>query len=429
MFWRSDKRDERPGRRPRPLLGKPGWPSDVPRLYPDLDTVELARLIDEDQFDDVLNFPLVYVLPLAPDETSAPLGVGLARLLIRALMLVPDLSVHGPEDTPLVPVDAIETLQPRTAYVGGEAQRSAKLVSATFAIRHPEHDPKTLTIPALPLADFVVQAAGELAVELGGHPTSAVRDAWRAGLPRSLDSLETLGELVLELDPHVHSRALERRALLLADAEPSFALPYHLLDGAKNREHLLRAFERDPHDAQLCFEIFCALWKSNGKAQPEAVQFIRRALELSPGHGKAHMCAPHAAPRNAGLDLLLHSELGYLLLPGNSFAANNYILALQRAGRPASEIVALVRKSIALDPKDPSGYERAVETFQSAGDLAAALDVARELVRLYEVMSPRTEYCIRQNPRRAARYASGESSPLDEARALVRKLEKAARPK
>src|SRR5262249_30979531 len=143
-------------------------------------------------------------------------------------------------------------------------------------------------------------------------------------------SLLRLGELNRRIDRKA-KKEKGRAAQEVLARDPNFPLAAWEVDSElpEARAVYLEALRRDPYNAQLCFETFCAVWRSQ-RPQPEALQFCRKAIELSPGHGKAHMCAPHAAPPEA--NMLRHSELGYRLLPGNSFAINNYILNLRRRG-------------------------------------------------------------------------------------------------
>jgi hypothetical protein len=186
------------------------------------------------------------------------------------------------------------------------------------------------------------------------------------------------------------------------------------------REKYFTGLKRDPYNAQLCFMTFCAIWTSNGP-QPEALQFCRKAIELSPGHGKAHMCAPHAAQRPD--EMLRHSELGYRLLPGNSFAVNNYTIALARANAPAEKRIELAEEGIAADPCDPGSYLRLIELCCDLGDYQTALATAERLQKLYEPeMNERALYCLRQNPQMAQLIDSGEYDPAAENRRLIEEL-------
>lgn len=185
-------------------------------------------------------------------------------------------------------------------------------------------------------------------------------------------------------------------------------------------KHGLEGLDEDPFDAQLCFLLYCGLWASSG-FQPEAFQYARKAIELSPGHGKAHMCAPHAACK--GVDMIPHSELGYRLLPGNSFAVTNYLIQLKLAGRPPTKLVPLAVESIELDPDNPGGHRHLVDALRGTGDAKAALKAARRLERVLEAMSPRTLMCLRQNPVVARDLARGKARPVEEARKLIRSIE------
>lgn len=79
------------------------WPKDLPRLYPQFDDRSLSAFLTDADYARIRALPVVVVLPFASEE-SPPLdrafGVVLARLLIRDLMLISDLSVHDSDDTP-----------------------------------------------------------------------------------------------------------------------------------------------------------------------------------------------------------------------------------------------------------------------------------------------------------------------------------------
>ena len=154
--------------------------------------------------------------------------------------------------------------------------------------------------------------------------------------------------------------------------------------GDDRRAWLLKALEIDPYDAQTCFSLFISIWQSTGAFEPEAVQFLRRAIEFSPGHGKAHMCAPHAAHPAVVKKMITHSELGYRLLPENPFAINNYVINLIESGASEEKMMALCREGIASDPSDPGNYYRMIELFSKLGKHSTALLVAEELQKLFE---------------------------------------------
>ena len=208
--------------------------------------------------------------------------------------------------------------------------------------------------------------------------------------------------------------------MALLRSEPQCALMIDLLDDEvpNCRAIKLAAIKGDPYYAQQYFTMFTHIWVGEGP-QPSAMQYLRRGIELSPGHGKAHMCAPHAAPEN--VNMLRHSELGYRLLPGNSFAITNYINNLYFAGYGVDRLLPLARESIDLAPKDPNTLQSMVSIFLQLGEERAALKLANELLVLYEEMHPRTMECLRQNPKQIERLEQGYD-PAAEIRQLIAEL-------
>jgi hypothetical protein len=84
------------------------WPSDLPRLYPNLDERALCAFLTEPEYWRIRKLPMLAVLPLASDgggEFDRAFGAGLSQLLIRDLMLVRDFSIRGPEDTPKISME------------------------------------------------------------------------------------------------------------------------------------------------------------------------------------------------------------------------------------------------------------------------------------------------------------------------------------
>ena len=144
---------------------------------------------------------------------------------------------------------------------------------------------------------------------------------------------------------------------------------------------------------------------------------------LSPGHGKAHMCAPHAAVWRDSL--LRHSELGYRLLPGNTFAVNNYILYLEISGDSSKAFIGLAKEGIENDPYDPTNYHRIIEIYTSQNKYSKALDYAEKLSVLYgPPINDRTLYCLKQNPALKKMLESGQYDPAHEHKKLLVELKK-----
>jgi hypothetical protein len=399
----------------------------LPRLYPQLTAPQISQFLDYPEYQRLCNVPLLTILPFA-SRNSQPgdmhLGIGLSKLMIRDLMLVRNLSTRGPEDSPESLLESVALLREekdRTVFVSGEtfvANGSYRVELQFFAPSR--KDSFAAVVHESDFPTFLLRLAETIARTCLGEVTDVTRQMWRYGRPSCAAAVSRLGEICASQDRREASRG--RLAWDLYQREPNFVtLLTELDDELPNIKPVyLEGLRRDPYHAQLCFLLFLAYWESRGP-QPEAVQFCRRAIELSPGHGKAHMCAPHAADKS--VNMLLHSDLGYRLLPGNTFAINNYILNLMDAGAPPDQIMALGEEGIRTDPRDPGNYDRMIEVFIDLKDYGRALHYAERLLKLFEPqMNPRTLECLMQNPKRAAKIRSGEYQPAVELRGLIAQL-------
>ncbi len=121
-----------------------------------------------------------------------------------------------------------------------------------------------------------------------------LRIKWRVARPSNVQSLIELGTINVAYDDETE-RA--QAALRLLEEDQMFGLPRGEIDSEQPTARMayLETMRRDPFDAQVCFSMFCNVFSGQDTVEPFAMQFARRAIELSPGHGKAHMCAPHAA--------------------------------------------------------------------------------------------------------------------------------------
>jgi TolB-like protein len=412
---------------PRPV--QPLWPDGVPKLYPGVGDEEMCRFVSAEEVERIKQLPLVVLLPFArqgsPDNDTF-LGFGLWRLMIRDLMLVRDISVCGPEDTPKVyahmAVQIAARLRKRVV-VTGWVRTGTDGWELHWQILNRSGASEGSVIDR-DFRQFLHRCATELTSAVGGTVNEQTLQRWNTARPSKPESLRGLGAAHFSLKDGSaeQARALEK----VWQSDPTFALPLSNSgrDNCDCTKQYVEAFKRDPYDAQLCFLLFCSLWQSKG-SEPRAMQFIRRAIELSPGHGKAHMCAPHAAAR--GVSMLHHSELGYRLLPGNPFAINNYILNLKKAGASIEELLALAEEGIAADPNDPGNYGCMIEVFSKAERCDAALEIAYRLRQLYEPkINERALYCLKQNPVMAKAIESGQFDPVANHRRLIAELERKA---
>lgn len=403
------------------VLSAPKWPSDVPQLYPELSYKELSDFLPKDLYQKVLHFPRVMVFPFGSVNRSVReqlVGMGLSRLLIRDLMLVRNLSIRGPEDTPSdFPKDPLRPMKRKSSDVqitGLAEMAEFQKFAARLWIHRPDQSPVEIVVSAMELSGLIEESRREILRVLEGEINADVEEGWRMGRPGSFELLQDFGQLCLAKDDPVQSD----QALALWKSDPEFVLPLHMVDETQQSTgYFLRGLEYDPYDAQLCFSLFIALWESQGH-QPEAVQFLRKAISLSPGHGKAHMCAPHSA--HPDVNMLRHSELGYRLLPGNPFAINNYIVYLEKSGR-TEDLKRLAQEGLKTDPYDHSSYERLMELCEAEGDYEKALHYAERLMELYgPPIHPRTLTCLKQNPRRATCLAEGWEPASDVEREIHR---------
>ncbi len=406
--------------------GKP----KIPKLYPEISSAAFCQFLTAEAFEKIKRFPLVRILPFLNNDSTkqeALFGTGLSRLLIRNLMLIRNISVLGPEDTPAIPleqlVDYPEALKDGI-YVGGNVRFEERQISVDLEFLATGGKKATKTVSAADGPGVLLACSQAIAQLVGGVVSEQNQKMWQFGLPTKdfVASVSQLGLLNIAFerdDPEQTQRAVELfRQVPSMGATCSYVDCDLIKDGLRL---LLDAFENDPYDPTLCFGLFIKIWQSRGH-EPLAFQFIRRCIELSPGHGKAHMCAPHAAHKNAIPNMLTHSELGYRLLPRNPFAINNYIINLMRAGRPQKEILQLAEEGIESDPYDPGNYERMIDAFVKTKNFKAALELAKRLQTIYEPMHERTYYCLQQNPRRKQQLESGQYDPASENSALIRKL-------
>ena len=216
------------------------WPKDLPRLYPQFDDRSLSAFLTDADYARIRALPVVVVLPFASEE-SPPLdrafGVALARLLIRDLMLISDLSVHDSDDTPHLYLEsAVEAHKNRnrgTVWVSGRASVQEGLCSVNFMVLNPGKPPEQLTVRGNKFKEFLFDCAVVLTEGLGGKITGENRVMWAIGRPSSVTDLLDVGKLIIaDLVPRQRSRL----AVQLWGKDPEFSLPFLLVDGEAGAE-------------------------------------------------------------------------------------------------------------------------------------------------------------------------------------------------
>ena len=395
------------------------WPEDVPQLYANLDGKALSSFMDKEEYRRLCKLPRVVILPIASEkcpEVDRFFGIGLSRLLIRDLMLVRDLSIRGPEETPLLlKEEATEQHQIRnddSIWVSGFSRVRRDSFGVELRIHRPGKKTCGTTIKDANFREFVTQCTTTIAKVIGGTLTDEVRKKWTTGRPGTVKTLVDMGQL---LTRHKSAAEKSKAALKLWFRDKGFSVALHAVEDRSQpnlRSTLLQAFERDPYNAQLCYELFHTVWETEGY-EPPALQFLRRAIELAPGHGKAHMCAPYAA--HPEVNMLTHAHLGYKLQPGNPRAIDSYIQLLSEAGYPPKKLLKVARKGIKYDPYDPNNYHRMIDLFIDEGDYRNALKIAERLHGLFvPEIDERAWYCMEQNLRIRDRLLTGEYDPVAE---------------
>ena len=394
---------------------------------------ELASYLTDAEFRRLAALPLVEVHPPAPRDDPYEcqlLAVALRRTLIRNLMLLRDVSVRGPEDSPLVPADVLEAPSAERALtrITGRTFMDGTLRVEFRLLRH-SGDVDEARAAGESFAELALASSDVLTRALGATADQQVRTRWRGGLPAHLRSALQYGEALqhLRLDTEEHEPArvarVHRVVFGLRRTDPDYIAPSMLLDGdyVELQPHLMTALSHDPDDPQLYFNLFLATWHG-GTDQPEAFRCLRRGLELSPAHGKAHMCAAHVGPPS--VDLVRHAELGYILLPGNEFALTSLTASLRRRGGDPERVIQLCREGIELNELDPAPLQMLIGVLREQRRFAEAIEAARELCALFSPpMHPHTFSCLSQNPARAEALRSGSYDPYALAQELLAELE------
>lgn len=398
-------------------------PTAPPDLYPGMSWEQIADLFGAGDFARMRAAPRVMVLPFSSpsgkpgsdDPAGSALGAGVARMLIRDLGLVRNLVVRGPEDTPGIALQAVnerglEALTcGETNLLGGVVAHAAGRFVGELLLLRPDGTAGSASAESDNLVGFLAACVNTALRLLGLQPMLPVADAWLAGRPPNVGVLSAYGDLrKLEAEDKgtVRDRTTEAARAMRTEF-PEFALPGDIIysDEDRNcRAALLSAWRTDPWDANRHFLIYCGTWKADG-VNLRAAGWCARAIQLAPGHGKAHMCLPHSMPKVKSL--IAHQELAYLLLPGNSFAKTNLMISLERFGGGEGRILELCDEGVAADPHDTGPLVQKFLVLERMDRFDEAIAIGRKILEMLEVMHPRTRYCLRQSPATARQMDDG----------------------
>ena len=266
-----------------------------------------------------------------------------------------------------------------------------------FSVLRPGKPVEEFTVAGTQFKEFLFDYAAILAERLGGKISGENRTLWVLGRPSTIIELLEAGKLLIA-DLAVRQRS--RLALELWSKDQEFSLPFLLVEGEVEQDYrakLLDAFRRDCGNAALCLRLFSTVRENKGY-EPYALQYARRACELSPGYGRAHIAA--ALATNSDVDAMRHFELAYRLLPGSLYAIRHYLTTLVKADRPVQELTEVVRQGININPYDPDNYRSLIDTFVELKKYRHALEIAKGLQQLFEPeINPRTRTCLERNPK------------------------------
>ena len=375
------------------------------------------------EYERIKHFRVVYIFPFVIstfDDKQAAFGAAFSHQMIRNLMLLNDVSIRGPEDTPRIESDRIDGILGRAnlQFVTGDVSRQGSLWNLNYSVYKNGQRAAEGNVTEKDFLKFVRACTEKLAKAIGSNGVPTKSDAWDKGQSPSVQAMLKYGSLLRNRES-LNKRQKSAKAIELLKSEPEFSLPAWQMDNdfPECRPWYFEVLKRDPYDVQTCFEAFCSV-SAGGKSEPHAVQFCRRAIELSPGHGKAHMCAPHSA--HPDVNMLRHSHLGYVLLQANTFAVTNYVHYLRKYGASADSLIGLANEGIANDPYDPAPYQHMIDLFISLQEWRAALAVAVELQKLFEPeIHPRALYCLRQSPNVKKQLEDGQYDPAAHNRRLI----------
>lgn len=396
------------------------WPEDIPRLFPPEVDVH-APLFSNDELDRLGGLTLVQIAAHVPEQGDHVEHLGmswsLSWALIRNAQLHRGVSVRGGEDGPdLLDGEDIERLlgDGLRKTLGADALLTSELILAPgAAIRLRLHGPgkayaeKQVVQGSDELPAWLVRVSETVAQLLRAEVSDELRARWSHGMPERWPTIQAHGELLLAQDRGEPVTTEALRALWSREKQMGIILWTPLDDQGRIPPDLtIEGFAADPYNAQLAWTTALALLSPDEDSQPWVTHYQRRALELAPAHGKAHMTfAFHLKDKAVRLR---HSELGYLLLPTNAYAISNYLRVLRvEEDIPLERFLDLSDEAIALDPLNYSPYFELIGPLSDAGRYTLAIAYTERLLHLVDEMAPRTRASVREYPLFRAELGAG----------------------
>jgi hypothetical protein len=274
---------------------------------------------------------------------------------------------------------------------------------------------QALCLRARSLELLILDLLSVLSVALGGTVTPAIQAHWLATMPPSERALLTAGALLAMPSPDT-SQLID-----LWREHPRFTSPLHGLHQRQGSAALLtEACARCPDDPRLHLMAFERLWDGT-QDQPSSLQYLRRALELAPGMGRAWLYAAHAV--SARSNQLAFAEASYRLLPEDPGASSRYVRALRDQKHSMMQCLRLAFAGIEADPFGPGNYEFLIEHLEGLGRRREALAVAQRLQMLYEPeVHERTRHYFWLDPAFRSRIRDASWDPAAEVRRRIARL-------
>lgn len=394
----------------------------LPELYPGRPDEALGQPMPAAELALLGALPRLSVRVLATPEGDAELADAahaLTRLAMRELALCPSLASCAVRDTPdepcPEPADALPMGTPNAHVLGGTLARADSALCATLRLMSGDGRLRERTVRCDDGKALVRELCLSCVEGLGGPSTA---HTLRFAMPATLPALARIGAELRQRearDRHEHDDAI----LDLLDALPdagvaALDLSHHQL------ERRLAALAAEPDDAELAATMYAALRAEGIEGRP-AWQFLRRALELAPSSGLAHLEWAHAAPAPA--QMLGHARLARWLAPWSSFATSSYLAWRARYAPDRAEALTIATAAIAAWPPDPQPYGHLLRAQAQSGDGARALETAHVLMGLLRPLQLRTRACFEHTPERRGALAAGWN-PADELERTIAELEK-----
>lgn len=340
----------------------------------------------------VSRWPRLMVLPHVSDELAPATAVA-ANLVRRDLGLSGALSVPGIEEAPRICFEdwraaVAEDLRNFGWWDGtvsvGLRRHAGQLTMFgwVFPPRSAELPVEvSVTRPESELAALGLEFVDAVLKVLEVVPTKRARDAMANGRPPTFEVLAAVGDA---WDRSSFSTIARRVTAGEFHPDAASVLDDERFDRRTGQRALFTAIGRDPDNAQLAFLQWCFHDPQRGQRTRTVARDLARALQASPGHGKAQMVFAHCIEQvERSFDrILAHATTALRLLPENPYAANNVSWYLANLAIPAEQSVPLAEELLAAWPRLPPLICQLPYPFLRAKRFDDALAIADRYVEL-----------------------------------------------